>query len=140
MSQSQFTKWQDFHKPATAQRAVHVDELRQRVHSKVIEVLGPLLEERRMSERDLRRVVADTIHSALTEEAVVLSGTERAELVREITDDSLGYGPIDRSTRDPPTTEVMRNGPPNVSRARAAGLERTNTRSPEEPHLRRIIE
>src|SRR6476620_11587111 len=102
-SQSQFTKWQDFQKPASAQRAVHVDELRQRVHGKVIEVLGPLLEERNLSERDLRRVVADTIHNALSEEAVVLSGTERAELVREITADELGYGPIDRFIKTRPS-------------------------------------
>src|SRR3954451_13401035 len=137
---SQFTKWQDFQKPATAQRAVQVDEMRQRIHGKVIEVLGPLLEERQMSERDLRRVVADTIHSALTDEAVVLSGTERAELVREVTDDSLGYGPIDRFIKDPTITEVMCNGPHDIYIEREGRLERTNVRFADEAHLRRIIE
>src|SRR3954469_8373502 len=140
MSQSQFTKWQDFQKPASAQRAVQVDELRQRVHGKVIEVLGPLLEERNLSERDLRRVVADTIHSALSEEAVVLSGTERAELVREITDDALGYGPIDRFIKDPTITEVMCNGPHDIYIEREGRIERTNVRFADEAHLRRIID
>jgi pilus assembly protein CpaF len=137
---SQFTKWQDFQKPASTQRASQVDELRLRVHGKVIEVLGPLLEEGRLSDRDLRRTVADTIHSALSEEALVLSGTERAELVREITDDALGYGPIDRFIKDPTITEVMCNGPHDVYLERDGKIERTNVRFNDEAHLRRIIE
>ena len=137
---SQFTKWQDFQKPASTQRSAQLEEMRQRVHGKVIEVLGPLLEERRMSDRDLRRVVADTIHSSLSEEALVLSGTERAELVREITDDSLGYGPIDRFIKDPTITEVMCNGPHDVFVEREGHIERTNARFADEAHLRRIIE
>jgi pilus assembly protein CpaF len=137
---SQFTKWQDFQKPASTQRSAQLEELRQRVHGKVIEALGPLLEERRMSDRDLRRVVADTIHSALGEEALVLSGTERAELVREITDDSLGYGPIDRLIKDPTITEVMCNGPHDVFIEREGRIERTSARFADEAHLRRIID
>ena len=42
---SQFTKWQDFQKPVVSLRSGQLGELRQRVHQRVIEALGPLLDD-----------------------------------------------------------------------------------------------
>jgi len=137
---SQFTKWQDFQKPVVSLRSGQLGELRQRVHQRVIETLGPLLDDPGVRDQELRRAIADTIHRALGEEALVLSGTERAELVREITDDSLGDGPIDRLIKDPTVSEVMCNGPHNIFVERDGHLVRTDVTFTDESHLRRVID
>ncbi len=137
---SQFTKWQDFQKPAASGRAQQVEELKLKVHARVIETLGPLLEDTNTSDADLRRAIADTIHKTIAEDALVLSGTERAELVREITDDALGYGPIDRFVKDPTISEIMCNGPHDVFVERDGRLVRSDAHFTDENHLRRVIE
>ena len=137
---SQFTKWQDFQKPAASGRANQVDDLKQRVHGRVIEALGPLLEDTNTSDAELRRAIADTIHKTIAEDTLVLSGTERAELVREITDDALGYGPIDRFVKDPTISEIMCNGPHDIFVEREGRLVRSDAHFTDENHLRRVIE
>lgn len=137
---SQFTKWQDFQKPAPSARSLQVDELKLKVHGRVIETLGPLLEDGKSNDNEMRRAIADTIHKALSEDATVLSGTERAELVREITDDALGYGPIDRFIKDPTVSEVMCNGPHDIFVERDGRLQRSDARFHDEAHLRRVID
>ncbi len=137
---SQFTKWQDFQKPAASMRTAQVEDLRHRIHAKVIETLGPLLEDPNTSDTELRRGIADTIHKTLGDEALVLSGTERAELVREITDDALGYGPIDKFVKDPSVSEIMCNGPHDIYVEREGRLVRSDAHFNDEGHLRRVID
>ncbi len=84
---NQFTKWQDMaQKPALGVRASQMEDLRQRVHARVIEALGPMLDDGGHTDTELRRAIVDTIHKALAEDSLVLSGTERAEMVQEVTD------------------------------------------------------
>ena len=57
---------------------------------------------------ELRRLVQEQrLHQALSEEHIaVLSAAERAQLIQDVTDDTLGYGPIDRFLHDPGITEA----------------------------------
>ncbi|MEZ5269894.1 MAG: hypothetical protein R2789_15470 [Microthrixaceae bacterium] len=45
-------------------------ELRHRIHEQLIEELGPILFDSRLSEEDLRRKVNDQLHSAIAAERV----------------------------------------------------------------------
>ncbi len=55
--------------PTTAKRRDPVlDELRQKIHHHLIEELGPILYDKRLSEEDLRRRVHDQLHQALAQE------------------------------------------------------------------------
>ena len=137
---SQYTRWQDLQKTPVATRATQIDEVRQRVHNRVISDLGPTLSDQGMPQVELRRLIAEALHKALGEEAVVLSGTERAELVREVSDDVLGYGPIDRLLHDESVTEVMCNGPKDVYVERGGKIQRAGVEFTDEIHLRRIID
>ena len=137
---SQFTKWQDLKKPSHSVRESQVEDLRLKVHANVIETLGPLLEDASSSDAEMRRKIADAIHKTLAEDALVLSGTERAELVREITDDALGYGPIDRFIKDPTVSEVMCNGPHDIFIERDGRLMKSDAHFQDEAHLRRVID
>ncbi len=117
-----------------------LDELRQKIHHHLIEELGPVLYDKRLSEDELRRRVQDQLQSALAKERAPLSAADKAQLIQDVSDDILGYGPIDRFLKDPTLTEVMVNGPDHVYVERAGRLELTPTTFVDEAHLRRIID
>jgi pilus assembly protein CpaF len=137
---NQYTRWQDFQRTPASARTAQLEELRGKVHQYVIEQLGPLLTESRIPEPEMRRRVAETLHAALAEEHVVLGASEKAALVQDVTDDVLGYGPIDRYLKDDDVTEVMCNGPGSVYVEEKGKLIKTDTRFVDEMHLRRIID
>jgi pilus assembly protein CpaF len=117
-----------------------LDELRQKIHHHLIDELGPILYDKRLSEDDLRRRVNDELHKALAQERAPLSAADKAQLIQDVADDILGYGPIDRFLKDEDISEVMCNGPDQVYVERAGKLEKTNVTFVDEVHLRRIID
>src|SRR5438045_982465 len=117
-----------------------LDELRQKIHHHLIDELGPILYDKRLSEDDLRRRVHEQLHAALAQERAPLSAADKAQLIQDVSDDILGYGPIDRLLKDEDITEVMVNGPENVYVERAGRLEKTSASFVDETHLRRIID
>ena len=59
---------------------------------------------------------------------------------REITDDILGYGPIDPFLRDESVTEVMVNDFETIYIERKGKITLTNARFVDDQHLERIID
>src|SRR5688572_15996807 len=117
-----------------------LDELRQRIHHHLIDELGPILYDKRLSEDDLRRRVHEQLHAALAQERAPLSAADKAQLIQDVSDDILGYGPIDRLLKDEDITEIMVNGPEIVFAERKGKLERSSASFVDEVHLRRIID
>jgi pilus assembly protein CpaF len=117
-----------------------IDELRQKIHGHLIEELGPILYDKRLSEDELRRRVQDQLQAALAKEKAPLSAADKAQLVQDVSDDILGYGPIDQLLGDADVTEVMVNGPDKVFVERHGKIESTGTTFVDETHLRRIID
>src|SRR5213082_995566 len=117
-----------------------LDELRQKIHHHLIDELGPLLYDRRLSEDDLRVRVQDQLQRALQKEKAPLSAADRAQLVQDVSDDILGYGPIDRYLKESEITEVMVNGPHSIYVERAGKIETVPAQFVDEDHLRRIID
>lgn len=117
-----------------------VDELRQKIHHQLIDELGPILYDKRLSEDDLRRRVHEQLHQAVAQERAPLSAADKAQLIQDVSDDILGYGPIDRLLKDEEITEVMVNGPASVYIERFGKLEKTDATFIDEQHLRRIID
>jgi pilus assembly protein CpaF len=122
------------------QREQQLEEMRQKMHQFVIHELGPLLTDQRISEAELRRQVDEQLLKALGQERLALTVAERQVLVQSVTDDVLGYGPIDQLLRDESITEVMVNGPDRVYVERAGRLEQSDVRFTDEVHVRRIID
>ncbi len=117
------------------------EELRRKLHFKVVEGLGPTLYDRQMSDAELKLRVMEMLDWALDqEEAVPLTRADRLELLQEIADDVLGYGPIDPLLSDPEVSEIMVNGPYRVYVERHGKIHRTPTRFVDATHLERIIE
>ena len=113
--------------------------LKARVHHQCIAKLGPEL-----FRSDTSDDLTDQVYRAVTEELALdrtpLTREERREIVRQLTDDILGYGPIEPLLRDETVTEVMVNGFDHVYVERAGKLERTDVRFVDESHVMRIID
>ena len=113
-------------------------ELRARVHTALIEELGPQLLSTETPIEELRaRVRADIRGRLATERG--LSVAERDSLLEDLTDDVLGHGPIERLLADDSITEVMVNGPNDVWIERSGRISKSNVRFADEEHLRRVI-
>ncbi|MCU1461444.1 MAG: CpaF family protein [Acidimicrobiales bacterium] len=126
--------------PGGNRRDPVLDELRQKVHHHLIEELGPVLYDRRLSQDELRRRVHDQLQAVLAKERAPLSAADKAQLIRDVSDDILGYGPIDQFLRDDGITEVMVNGPDSVYIERSGKIEKTTVSFVDDTHLRRIID
>ena len=113
-------------------------ELKAAVHHACIAKLGPELFNEDTSD------LADRVYKAVTEELTLadtpLTREERRELVRQLTDDILGYGPLEPFLNDDGVTEVMVNGPGHVFVERSGKIERTGARFLDDAHLMRIID
>ena len=114
-------------------------DLKARVHHQCIAKLSPEL-----FRSDTSDDLTDQVYRAVTEELALdrtpLTREERREIVRQLTDDILGYGPIEPLLRDETVTEVMVNGFDHVYVERAGKLERTDVRFVDESHVMRIID
>ena len=122
-------------------RAVTLDGLRQRVHNQLIEELGPVLYDRQFTEKDLRQHVTTHLRTALAnEKSIVISAGERNQLLQQVSDDVLGYGPIEPLLADPEVTEIMVNGPTTVYVERAGRIHLVDAVFVDENHVRRVID
>lgn len=117
-----------------------LDELRQRIHHSLIEELGPILYDSRLSEEELRKKVHEQLHAALAHERAPLSAADKAQLIQDVSDDILGYGPIDPLLRDDDVSEIMCNGPDSIYVERGGKLTKDPITFVDEAHLRRIID
>jgi pilus assembly protein CpaF len=63
-------------------------------------------------ERRLR--VREQAFGLLREEGVILSQATLSRLINEVSDQVVGFGPIELLLKDPEVTEVMVNGPDDV--------------------------
>ncbi len=117
-----------------------LDELRHRIHHSLIDELGPILYDSRLSEEDLRKKVHEQLIAALAQERAPLSAADKAQLIQDVSDDILGYGPIDPLLRDDDVSEIMCNGPDSVYVERNGRLVKDPVTFVDEAHLRRIID
>ena len=114
-------------------------ELKTRVHHAVIATLGAELFKQEANQ-DLSERVLRAVTEQLTLDRTPLTREERRQLVREITDDILGYGPLEPFLRDDSVTEVMVNAHDSIYVERHGKLERTPATFLDNAHLMRIID
>ena len=116
--------------PSRSARHDPYAELKTRVHHEVIATLGAELFKQDANE-DMSERVLRAVTEQLTLDRTPLTREERRQLVREITDDILGYGPLEPFLRDDSVTEVMVNAYDRIyverarpARADAGGVRR----------------
>ena len=114
-------------------------ELKTRVHHACISKLGPQLFTTETTE-DLHEQVHRVVTEQLALDRTPLTREERRRVVRELTDDILGYGPLEPLLRDDDVTEVMVNNFDQVYIERRGRIEHTETTFADNAHLLRIID
>jgi pilus assembly protein CpaF len=114
-------------------------ELKTRVHHACIAKLGPELFTAETT-GDLSERVLRAVTEQLALDRTPLTREERRQLVREITDDILGYGPLEPFLRDDSVTEIMVNGGERIYIERAGKIELSDSTFVDDAHLLRIID
>src|SRR5215210_6319686 len=114
-------------------------ELKTRIHHACIAKLGPELFKREASE-DITERVIHAVTEQLALDRTPLAREERRQIVREIADDILGYGPLEPLLRDDSITEIMVNAHDRVYVERSGKLEPYKTSFVDDAHLLRIID
>ncbi|MGZ4453068.1 MAG: CpaF family protein, partial [Nocardioides sp.] len=115
-------------------------DLKGTVHNRLLQQLGPKLYDAELTQSELEHMVRGALQEAMQDDEILLTAAERTRIAQEISDDILGYGPIEPFLRDPDLTEVMVNGPDSIWIERGGRLHQVEGRFTDEAHLRRTID
>ncbi len=114
-------------------------ELKNKIHNACISQLGAELLKKEGDE-DLSDRVLRAVGEQIALDRTPLTREERRQLVKEIADDILGYGPIEPLLADESVTEVMVNGPDRIYVERGGKLEQAGVAFLDDAHVLRIID
>jgi pilus assembly protein CpaF len=115
-------------------------EIKARVHTSLLQTLGPTLYDANMDESELEHRVRQTLQTVIEDEQAPLTGAERTRIAQEVADEILGHGPLESLLRDSEVSEIMVNGYDSVFVERAGRLHPVPVSFLDEPHLRRTID
>jgi pilus assembly protein CpaF len=114
--------------------------LKDRAASELFERMGARLNDTAMTEEKLHAMVMAELNHVIDEARVPLTNEERQRLLREVQDDVLGLGLLQKFLDDPTVTEIMVNGPDMVYIEQKGKLTLSGARFDSEEHLRRVID
>ena len=115
------------------------NELKFRLHQRLIEELDPSRIEGGDSQK-ARDVVEGAARALIQSEMPGVVGFSRDELIAAVTDEILGFGPIEPLLQDPSISEVMVNAPDTVYFEKDGRLYLSPIRFRDNVHITRIIE
>ncbi len=125
---------------ANQQQHERLEELKAHVHAELLKELGPQLYDADMDQEELSQKVRAVLADVLGAQERAISNADRTRVTQEISDDILGYGPIEPYLRDPDVSEVMVNGYQSVWLEKKGRLMPADNRFTDEAHLRRTID
>ncbi|MDP9982087.1 pilus assembly protein CpaF [Pseudarthrobacter oxydans] len=114
--------------------------LKQRAALALFERMGTRFGDTSSSEEELRASAIEELSLVIDQEQVPLSPEERRRLIREIADEVMGYGPLQRLLEDPSVTEIMVNRFDQIYVERHGHLSLTGSQFSSDDHLRKVIE
>src|SRR6478609_4324025 len=114
--------------------------LKQRAALALFDRLGTRFGDTSSSDEELRTIAVDELSAVIDEEQVPLSPEERRRLIREIADEVMGLGPLQRLLEDPSVTEIMVNRFDQIYIERNGHLSLTGSQFSSDDHLRKVIE
>ena len=118
---------------------VHENNVVSLFRAKLLEEID-LGELARLNSSQRRARLERVVGHLLTREGPVLSNAERAALIRQIVDASLGLGVLEPLLDDETVTEIMVNGPADIWIERFGRLEKANVRFADEAHVYQAID
>jgi pilus assembly protein CpaF len=115
-------------------------EIKNRAQAEAVRELGQGLLEGEVPEDELRQQVQKAVDSALAETGTPLSGVDRTRLIKEISQNILGYGPIEPFLAEDAVSEIMVNNHHTIYVERAGNIEETDVQFASERHLLQVID
>lgn len=123
-----------------------IDELKQRIHRRLIQELDLRRFDRLANDwskiEGLRERTVKAISNALAEEAgsLISSREERERIIKEITDEALGLGPLEDLIKDQEITDILVNNKNQIYVEKQGKLQRAEKRFVSNEQVRQIIE
>jgi pilus assembly protein CpaF len=122
-----------------AETASHYQELKDRMHQRVIELLD-LNALSTMSQDAVQGQLTKLIEQLLQQESVPLNQRERTQITQDVIHEVLGLGPLEPLLADTTINDILVNGHKQVYVERQGRLELTPVRFKDDAHLKKIIE
>ncbi len=116
------------------------DDLKENVHTELLQQLGPQLYDANLDAAELESKVRAVLADVLAGNNRPLTRLDRERITQDISDDILGYGPLEPYLRDVDVAEVMVNGPFDIYLERKGKLVKVDGKFKDEAHLRRTID
>ena len=116
-----------------------VGEVVEQVHDQLLEDLDVRVLQR-LPEQEALQHVQEAVAQVLNEVNGKITGVMRQTVIREVTDEVLGFGPLQPLLDEPEITEVMINGPNDIYYERAGVLYVSSARFRDHAHVRRIAD
>jgi pilus assembly protein CpaF len=88
----------------------------------------------------LQDEIARAIAVVLMSRGIALNMRERAQLIEDVQNEIVGFGPLEPLLRDPAVDDVIVNGPANIYVERYGELEPVQTRFRDTTHLMNVIQ
>ncbi|HWV26649.1 MAG TPA: CpaF family protein [Aeromicrobium sp.] len=115
-------------------------EVKARTSQQLFERLGSRVNDSSLTQEELHQIVREELAEIIEAEQQLLSAEERRRLLRDVENDAIGLGPLERLLDDNTITEIMVNRYDQVFVERSGKLTQAATRFTSEAHLRRVIE
>jgi pilus assembly protein CpaF len=125
---------------ARIDRPDRIAEIRNKLQTRLVEVLGPKLYDSTLSERELQEMVHLRLRELMDEEEGPTSSQERVLIIQQIGDSVMGLGPLETFLRDPEVTEIMVNNWDTIYVERGGKIYWTGAKFFDENQLRRTID
>ena len=114
-------------------------ELKSRLHDVLLDRLNLAVIDKVQPE-ELRREVATLVSQVLSDEGRPMRSEEFKQLIDELLDEVLGFGPLEPLLADPTINDILVNSHSSVYVERFGVLEKSKVRFRDEKHLLRIID
>jgi len=119
-------------------------ELKARIHKKIVDDMSTeksrLSSDLQMNQSDLNSMVAQFSNTVMDEERLPIPNHIRQQIISDMIDDVLGFGPIEPLLQEDSVTEIMVNGPNQVYVERAGKLVHTDILFRDDDHVMQVIE
>src|SRR5512134_871296 len=124
---------------AEAAKAEEFDQLKRRIHSKLVDKLD-LNRVGELQGDVLRREIRLVVEHLCDTEETFLNRSERERLIEEVLDETFGLGPLELLLKDATVCDILINGPKNIYVERRGRIERTTVQFRDNAHLMQIID
>ncbi|MCW2801487.1 MAG: pilus assembly protein CpaF [Aeromicrobium sp.] len=127
-----------------ASTSVRASDAMAGLKSRAIETLfssiGGRISDSSLTDEQLHEFVRDELGRIIASEQLLLTADERLSLIRDIEDDALGLGPLQRLLDEESVSEIMVNGHERIYVERNGRIVDSGLKFGSEQHLRQVIE